>query len=85
MPSKKKIEKVWEKGRPIRGRNPNLYRKDAFGNRMYKPSYGKGGENGWEIDHIRPRVRGGSDALRNLRPLNTEKNRQRGAKQRQRK
>ncbi len=84
MLSKKQVDKVWDKGRPIRGRNPNLYRKDAFGNRMYKPSYGKGGENGWEIDHIRPKAKGGSDALSNLRPLNTGKNRQRGAKQRRR-
>ena len=82
MPSKKKIDQVWDKGRKIRGRNPNLWRKDDFDIRMYKPAYGTGGKTGWEIDHKKPRAKGGSDALSNLRPLNTEKNRQRGAKQR---
>ncbi len=84
MPSKKKIDQVWDKGRKIRGRNPNLWRKDDFDNPMYKPAYGTGGNTGWEIDHKKPKVKGGSDALSNLRPLNTEKNRQRGAKQRRR-
>lgn len=36
-----KKEKIWEKGIPVRGKNPNLYRKDKLGNVMYKHSYGK--------------------------------------------
>lgn len=79
MASKAQIQKAWDKASKIRGRNPNLWRRDDFGNPMYKPSYGHGGKNGWEIDHIKPKAKGGSDSPRNLRALNTTANRQRGA------
>ena len=45
-------EVAWEKAHKIRGKNPELYSKDDYGNMMYKPSYGKQSEMGWEIDHI---------------------------------
>lgn len=35
-------------------------------------------EKGWEIDHITPKARGGSDATVNLQALNTRLNRQKG-------
>ena len=62
--------KVWEKGNIIKGRNPNLFRKDDFGKTIFKPSYGKSTEMGWAIEHIRPKSRGGTDHIRNLRPVN---------------
>ena len=72
------IDKVWEKAQEISGLDPNLYRKDPYGNTMYKPSYGKSTHMGWEIDHIRPKSRGGSDHIRNLQALNTKINRLKG-------
>ena len=33
---------------------------------------------GWEVDHIKPKARGGSDATRNLQALNTSLNREKG-------
>ena len=67
---------VWEKAKPIRGKDPERYRRDPYGNEMYKLSYGKVTEKGWEIDHIKPKAQDGSDHLRNLQAMNTAKNRE---------
>ena len=75
-----KKDQVWEKGQKVRGKNPDLYRKDKYGNEMYKPSYGKATEKGWEIDHSKPQSKGGTDHLNNLQPMNTSANRQKGNK-----
>lgn len=53
------IDKVWEKGKPIRERNPDAFRRDAEGNVIRKGSYGTQGEYGWEIDHKIPVSKGG--------------------------
>lgn len=75
MASQKSIDKVWEKAKPIRGQNPEVYRKDEFGNKIRKPSYGTKGAYGWEFDHKKPLAKGGSDKQQNLRPLHWEENR----------
>jgi 5-methylcytosine-specific restriction endonuclease McrA len=67
-------DEVWNKGSKIRGKNPELYRKDNLGNEMYYPSYGKNSEKGWVIDHSKPLSKGGTDHLNNLQPLNTKAN-----------
>jgi 5-methylcytosine-specific restriction endonuclease McrA len=72
------LDKVWEKGRTIRGKNPDLYRKDIYGNEMYKPSYGKTSEKSWEVDHSKPQSKGGTDHLNNLQPMNSSANRGKG-------
>ena len=70
------VDRVWEKAKPIPGKDPALYRKDAAGNPIYKPSYGKDSEMGWEIDHKYPVSDGGTDNPRNLQPLQTDENRE---------
>ena len=69
---------VWERAARIRGKDPNKYRKDSYGNVIYWGSYGKSSPMGWEIDHIRPRSLGGSDRLNNLQALQTRENRSLG-------
>lgn len=69
------VQDVWDKGSPIRGKNPNLYRKDAHGNEIYRAAYGRDGPMGWEVDHIKPRLKGGLNSLENLQPLQTRANR----------
>ena len=80
MSYQEKKDQVWDKGQKIRGKNPDLYRKDIKGNVIYKPSYGKPTEMGWEIDHSKPQVKGGTDHLNNLQPLQVEANRSKGDK-----
>ena len=80
MSYQKKKDEVWDKGQNVRGKDPDLYRKDKFGNTMYKPSYGKKSEMGWEIDHSKPQSKGGTDHLNNLQPMNTQANRQKSDK-----
>jgi len=80
MTSKKQIEEVWEKGHSIRGKNPDTWRRDDERKVIRKASYGTLGEYGWEIDHINPASRGGTDSTRNLRPLHWKENREKGNK-----
>ena len=84
MATKKQIEAAWEKASKIRGSNPDLYRKDDFGNVIYKPSHGKQGEKSWEVHHVNPQAKGGSDDPRNLKALQWEKNRELGDKKKKR-
>ncbi|HXW24604.1 MAG TPA: HNH endonuclease signature motif containing protein [Xanthobacteraceae bacterium] len=80
MASKELIQQVWEKGRQIQGRDPDTWRRDSEGNLIRRSSYGTQGEYAWEIDHIIPTAKGGSDNLRNLQPLHTEENREKSDK-----
>ena len=62
MTSKKKIDQTWDKAKPIRGKNPDDRRKDAYGNEIRHASFGTLGDYGWEIDQ----------------PLHWEENREKG-------
>ena len=73
-----RVQEVWERGEKIPGKDPDLYREDAAGNVIYRPSYGKNSEMGWEVDHKKPVDEGGTDNLRNLQPLQTEENKEKG-------
>lgn len=50
----RKVEEAWNNAHKIRGKNPDVYRKDDYGNIMYKSSYGRQSDMGWEIDHKHP-------------------------------
>lgn len=51
---------------------------------MFKASYGKVSVMGWEVDHIKPKGKGGSDATINIQALNTHLNRSIGDSQKKR-
>ena len=78
MVTKKDREAAWDRAATIRGKSPETWRRDELGNPMRHGSYGTEGEFGWEIDHIVPLSKGGSDALSNLQPLQWENNRAKG-------
>ena len=75
MPNKTKIDQAWSNAKPIRGKNPDVYRVDNYGNTIYKSSYGKKSDMGWEIDHKYPVSKGGSDSPRNLQAVQWKENR----------
>lgn len=75
-----KIENAWNNATIIKGKNPNLYRKDAYGNTIFKTSYGKKSDMGWEIDHKHPKAKGGTDSSRNLQAIQWEENRSKSDK-----
>ncbi|MCA9308167.1 MAG: HNH endonuclease domain-containing protein [Patescibacteria group bacterium] len=66
---------VWEKGIIDPYQNPAIYRKDQCGAWMKRDCYGnRDSDFGWEIDHIVPQSRGGSNMVSNLRPLQWRNN-----------
>ena len=65
-----KVDKVWEKGTPVYRLNPDKYRKDMSKNLIKRSEYGnRKSDYGWEIDHSKPKSKGGTEHLNNLQPL----------------
>ena len=75
MATKKQINHAWETAKTIKGKSPEQYRQDPYGNEMYKASYGKTSAKGWDVDHINPKAKGGSESLGNIQALNSSVNR----------
>jgi 5-methylcytosine-specific restriction endonuclease McrA len=77
--SNEKVNKVWEKATIIPGVNPKVKRKDKCGATIAKSAYGDHNSNfGWDVDHIKPVSKGGTDALSNLQPLHWKNNARKG-------
>ena len=52
--------------------------RDRCGALIARNAHGQRTPQGWEIDHILPVARGGTDALSNLRPLHWQNNAAKG-------
>lgn len=69
---------IWNKGLEIPGYDPREYRQDFAGAWMQYSAYGNTTSElnfGWEIDHIKPEARGGSNYIDNLQPIQWKNNR----------
>ena len=70
------INAVWQKGTIVFGYDSNTIRKDSCGAFIKRNDYGNTNSSfGWEIDHIKPVAKNGTDDLINLQPLQWENNR----------
>ena len=78
MTNKDRIDKVWHLAKKIPGKNPKEWRQDPYGNQIQKSKFSSDSPTGWEIDHIKPQSKGGTDRLGNLQAMQTAKNRELG-------
>lgn len=69
------LSAIWNKALVDPNNDPNVFRKDVYGASMQWNQYGQTSKYGWEVDHIVPLARGGTEDLRNLQPLYWENNR----------
>lgn len=73
------IDYIWEKGLKVEGYNPDLYRQDYSGAWISRKAYGdRESILGWEIDHVYPASKGGTNEEVNLRPINWHNNLSKG-------
>lgn len=70
---------AWSKAQIVPGRDSSIIRKDACGAWIKWANYGDtNSEWGWEIDHIYPVARGGTNSPNNLQALHWKNNRAKG-------
>ncbi len=70
---------AWQKATVVPGYNSANYRKDRYGAWIKWGDYGNTSSKwGWEVDHIYPVSRGGTDNPDNLQALHWKNNRAKG-------
>lgn len=78
--TKEEIDAVWAKATYAKGLMPiQDIKVDAYGRHMKYSEHGnRNSEYGWEVDHIKPVAKFGTDDIWNLQPLNWKSNVEKG-------
>ena len=63
---------VWNKGKVVKGKDPDKIRKDIYDNIIWRDDFNKDSPHGWEIKQI---LKSGSNLVDNLQPLKFSDNR----------
>lgn len=69
-----KIEEIWCKAAEVSGYEPSRWRKDFAGAWIQREQYGLPTEFGWEIFHLVPASKGGTNDIDNLLPIHRQNN-----------
>jgi len=70
-----KIKTVWQNAKTVDNFDPNKFRQDVCGAWMAWDNYAKETAIGWEVDHVLPVSKGGTDHTDNLRAMHWQNNR----------
>ncbi|XP_065877476.1 uncharacterized protein [Euphorbia lathyris] len=71
-------QQCWEKAEKVRGRNPERWRRDPYGNIVFRKLVGCPGCLCHDYDHILPYSKGGKSTLENCQVLQATVNRSKG-------
>lgn len=70
---------IWNKATTVEGFDETKYRKDPAGAFIEWDKYGDHHSiYGWDIDHVYPKAKGGTDMFGNLRAMNWQNNESKG-------
>lgn len=69
-----KIQEIWSKATEVSGYDSSRWRKDFAGAWIHREQYGLPTEFGWDIFHLIPASKGGTNDIDNLLPIHRKNN-----------